>query len=90
VNYVYRTSPKDETRIELLQPYINAVLDKSNNWLVYSHGLLLRSRNQLERSKTRERSVLQIQALIDQFKDRETSMGDKTSYYAALDYPFRW
>jgi hypothetical protein len=60
INYEYKTRPKDESRTELLRPYINAVLEKSNNWLVYSHALLLRSRNELERTKTKERSVLQI------------------------------
>lgn len=65
VNYVMKTTPSDETRMELMRPYIQACLEKSNNWLVYSHGLLLRSRNELEKSKTTERAVLQIQALID-------------------------
>jgi len=49
----------------MLRPYITAVLEKSNNWLVYSQALLLRSRNELDKTKTKERSVLQVQALID-------------------------
>lgn len=60
VNYVNRTSPKDETKNELLSPYIKGVLEISNNWLVYSQALLLRSRNEMDRTKTKERSVLQI------------------------------
>lgn len=36
VNYYFKTSPKDEVRVEMLRPYITAVLEKSNNWLVYS------------------------------------------------------
>lgn len=60
INYTHQTSPKDETRDELLRPYVNIVLEKSNNWLVYSKGLLLRSRNEFEKSKTRERSLLQV------------------------------
>jgi len=36
VNYVNKTSPKDETKCEMLRPYISGVLEKSNNWLVYS------------------------------------------------------
>ena len=65
VNYYFKTSPKDEVRGEMLRPYITAVLEKSNNWLVYSQALLLRSRNELDKTKTKERSVLQVQALID-------------------------
>jgi hypothetical protein len=58
VNYVNKTTPKDESKTEMMRPYINAVVEKSNNWLVYSQGLLLRSRNEMDGSKTRERSVL--------------------------------
>jgi len=45
VNYVNKTTPKDESKTEMMRPYINAVVEKSNNWLVYSQALLLRSRN---------------------------------------------
>ena len=58
VNYYFKTSPKDEVRAELLKPYISTALEKSNNWLVYSQALLLRSRNELDKVKTKERSVL--------------------------------
>lgn len=40
VYYIYKTTPKDETKFELLRPYLNTVLEKSNNWLVYSMALL--------------------------------------------------
>ena len=58
VNYVNKTTPKDVSKTELMRPYINAVVEKSNNWLVYSQALLLRSRNETDGTKTRERSVL--------------------------------
>ena len=28
--------------------------------------------------------------MIDQFKDKETSIGVKTAYYPALNYPLKW
>jgi len=90
VDYIHKTSPKDEIKNELLSPYIRAALEKSNNWLVYSQGLLLRSRNEIDKTKLKERSVLQIQALNDQFKDRDTTIGVKIAYYPALNYPLRW
>jgi hypothetical protein len=58
VNYIHKSSPKDEIKNELLRPYIRGVLEKSNNWLVYSQGLLLRSRNDIDKTKLKERSVL--------------------------------
>lgn len=44
--------------MEMLRPYINVCLDKSNNWLVFSKALLLRSRNEIDKSKTVERALL--------------------------------
>ena len=58
VNYTLRTVPNDETRMEQMRPYINAIVEKSLNWLVYSKSLLLRSRNEMDRTKTVERAVL--------------------------------
>jgi hypothetical protein len=55
-----KTRPKEEVREELLRPYISACIQKSNNWLAFSYALLLRSRNEFDRSKTKERSLLQI------------------------------
>lgn len=60
VNYYFKVSPKDEVRAELLKPYIQACMNESQNWLVFSQALLLRSRNELEKVKTKERSVLQV------------------------------
>jgi hypothetical protein len=35
------------------------------NWLVKSSGLLHRSRNEFERTKTKEKSLVFLQGLID-------------------------
>lgn len=90
MNYVSKTHAKDETRIEMLRPYINVCLERSNNWLVFSKGLLLRSRNEIEKMKTAERAVLQIQALIDQFREKEPSLGTRIRHLMATGYPFHW
>ncbi|CDW87054.1 tetratricopeptide repeat protein 27 [Stylonychia lemnae] len=90
VNYVTKTHPKDETRMELLRPYINACTEKSNNWLVFSFALLHRSRNELDRTKTMERALLQIQTLIDQFRDKEPNTGVRLANYFSTDYPLHW
>eukprot|EP00347_Sterkiella_histriomuscorum_P015302 403357539 len=90
VNYVTKTHPKDETRMELLRPYINTCLENSSNWLVYSTALLQRSRNEMERTKTTERALLQLQTLIDQYRDKEPSLGVRIQYYFASGYPLLW
>lgn len=76
--------------MELLRPYFSVCLQKSTNWLVFSKGLLLRSRNEVDKSKTAERAVLQVQALIDQFRDKEPFLGERARYLMSTGYPFRW
>lgn len=54
------------TREETL-PYATRVLEGgSSNWSVYSQALLIRSRIEGYRSRTAERGLLQLQALVDQ------------------------
>jgi tetratricopeptide (TPR) repeat protein len=60
-------SPTDNLTSEEILPFAARVIaDKSTNWQVYTHALLLRSRIELHRSRTLERGVLQLQAVVDQ------------------------
>ncbi|KAK8119965.1 uncharacterized protein PG998_004591 [Apiospora kogelbergensis] len=48
-------------------PFAERVIgDKSTNWQIYTQALLVRSRIELNRSRTLERGVLQMQAVVDQ------------------------
>lgn len=60
-------SPADSLTSEEILPFATRVLsDKSTNWQIYTHSLLLRSRIEFHRSRTVERGVLQLQAVVDQ------------------------
>ncbi|RKF63568.1 TPR repeat-containing protein C19B12.01 [Erysiphe neolycopersici] len=60
-------SPPDDLRSEEILPYATRVLnDKPTNWQIYTQALLVRSRIELHRSRTIERSILQLQAIVDQ------------------------
>ncbi|KAM5432003.1 hypothetical protein MferCBS31731_007673 [Microsporum ferrugineum] len=64
---ITNTSPEDGLTREETIPYAVRVLEGgSSNWQVYSQALLVRSRIEGYRSRTVERSVLQLQALVDQ------------------------
>ncbi|KAH7376827.1 TPR repeat-containing protein [Plectosphaerella cucumerina] len=54
------------TAQEILPYAVRVVSDKSTNWQVYTQALLVRSRIEMHRSRTIERGVLQMQALVDQ------------------------
>jgi tetratricopeptide (TPR) repeat protein len=61
------TSPADGLTREETLPYATRVLEGgSSNWQVYSQALLVRSRIEGYRSRTAERGLLQLQALVDQ------------------------
>jgi len=60
-------SPTDTLTSEEILPYATRVVsDKSTNWQIYTQALLVRSRIEQHRSRTVERGVLQMQALVDQ------------------------
>lgn len=67
------------TREETL-PYATRVLaGGSSNWSVYSQALLVRSRIEGYRSRTAERALLQLQALVDQVIAETTEKTSKAS-----------
>ncbi|KAI9830609.1 MAG: hypothetical protein M1826_004635 [Phylliscum demangeonii] len=64
---ITNTSPADGLTREETLPYATRVLDGgSSNWQVYTQALLVRSRIEGYRSRTQERGLFQLQALVDQ------------------------
>ncbi|CZS89112.1 probable TPR repeat-containing protein [Rhynchosporium agropyri] len=59
--------PLDKLNSEEILPFALRVLsDKPTNWQIYTQALLVRSRIESHRSRTQERSVLQLQVIVDQ------------------------
>lgn len=64
---ITNTSPIDGLTREETLPYAERVISGgSSNWQVYTQALLVRSRIEGYRSRTIERGVLQLQAVVDQ------------------------
>ena len=77
---ITNTSPSDGLTREETSPYVTRVLDGgSSNWQIYTQGLLLRSRIEGYRSRTQERAVFQLQALVDQIIIETTTDGSKSN-----------
>ncbi|KAF2089592.1 TPR-like protein [Saccharata proteae CBS 121410] len=71
---INNTSPEHGLTREETLPYATRVLDGgSSNWQVYTQALLVRSRIEGYRSRTMERGLLQLQALVDQVIAETTS-----------------
>ncbi|KAF1996627.1 TPR-like protein [Amniculicola lignicola CBS 123094] len=64
---ITNTNPSDGLTREETVPYATRVLEGgSSNWQVYTQALLVRSRIEGYKSRTLERGLLQLQALVDQ------------------------
>lgn len=73
---ITKTSPQDGLSREETLPYATRVLlGGSTNWQVYTQALLVRSRMEGYRSRTVERGVLQLQAVVDQVIADTTPIG---------------
>ena len=71
---ITNTSPTDGLTREETLPYAERVIaGGSSNWQVYTQALLVRSRIEGYRTRTLERGVLQLQAVVDQVIAETTS-----------------
>ncbi|KAI6087625.1 hypothetical protein F4821DRAFT_235514 [Hypoxylon rubiginosum] len=82
-------SPADSLTAEEILPFaVRVIDDKSTNWQVYTQALLVRSRIELNRSRTLERAVLQMQALVDQvIVDTQASTNSATKSLNGQEEP---
>ena len=90
--YQYRQLPNDEHREVILRP-LSTILSldhNKKNWLLDTNALLLKSRNDYERTKTKERSLIYFQGILDSYRTQESSFFDKASCVFAVNYPLRW
>ena len=87
IYHLQKTTPRDDILQEQVSAYLRGIMDKSQNWLVYSMCLYVRSLNEFQRTKTKERSILQLQALVDQFNEKKPGAYERIKYYYSLYYP---
>ena len=77
-----------EHREIYMRPYLLALTkNDQRNWLVHSNGLIWRSRSEITRSKTREKSLCFFKGLLDQFRNKTVPLPVKFQYLFALGYP---
>jgi hypothetical protein len=87
IENLHKTIAKDEILQEQTEAYLNLMLDKSNNWLVFSKGLLLRSLNEFNKFKRMERALTQLQTLVDQYNDELPPYEARAEFYFSIHYP---
>lgn len=96
-------NPNDKLTSEEISAYLSRVLCHHDDWMVYSTALLERAWLEFEGNHTKERSILQMQALADQHTDRLTitqstresvenssPVQDRLRNLHSIVYPPRW
>jgi tetratricopeptide (TPR) repeat protein len=100
---VKNTNPADGLTGEEMAAYLSRVLRHHDDWIVYSTALLERAWLEFEGNHTKERAILQMQALADQHTNRLTltqstrksvedssPVQDRLKYLHSIVYPPRW
>ncbi|EJD55316.1 TPR-like protein [Auricularia subglabra TFB-10046 SS5] len=87
---VRNTSPVHGLTNEQMAPYVSRVIEHPRNWSVHTMALLLRSRLEAGRTRTVERSTLQLQALIDQMPTADSSAAERLLYIHDIPLPSKW
>ncbi|KAI0267900.1 TPR-like protein [Russula aff. rugulosa BPL654] len=87
---VRNTSPAHGLTTEQMTPYVTRVISHPENWSVHTMALLLRSRLEAHRTRTVERSTLQLQALIDQMPTADSTPTERLRLLHALPLPSKW
>lgn len=87
---VRNTSPSHGLTTEQMSPYVARVISHPRNWTVHTMALLLRSRLEASRTRTVERSTLQLQALIDQMPTADSELSERLLYFHSIPMPSKW
>lgn len=87
---VRNTSPSHGLTSEQMSPYVARVISHPRNWSVHTMALLLRSRLESTRTRSIERSTLQLQALIDQMPTADSPLSERLLYFHSIPLPSRW
>lgn len=90
-NQLWYNRPDDEIREEMLRPYMYALTKHSDrNWLICHNGQIWRCRNEFLRTKTKEKSMIFMQGLIDSYRDQKVTMKEKFEYSFGLNFPLKY
>ncbi|KAF3925766.1 hypothetical protein ABW20_dc0100865 [Dactylellina cionopaga] len=84
---IKNTNPAGGLTREQMSPYAVRVLQHSTNWSIYTMGLLVRSRLEAYKSRTLERSLLQLQVVVDQIVAATASADNEAGVATFLPKP---
>lgn len=86
----HNNAPESGLTASQMMPFLTRVLTHPRNWSIHTTALLLRSRLESTRSRTVERSALQLAALIEQMPTSDSSPSERLRYFHQLPLPSKW
>lgn len=84
---VKNNNPVHGLTTEEMFPFIHRVGLHANNWMVHTTHLLFKSRLEVEKTKTVERAILQLEVLVKQFEDQDPGVVERMRYFYCLAFP---
>ncbi|KAK6617314.1 hypothetical protein RUM44_005645 [Polyplax serrata] len=87
---IEKSQPKDSLRDEELYPLLQCILDQPKVWSIKTTTLLLRSKLEANHKRTVERSMMQLQVLVDSIKDPKLSLSERSVLFFASHLPPIW
>ena len=87
---IKNTSPVHGLTAEQMSAFVSRVISHPRNWSIHTMALLLRSRLESNRTRTVERSTLQLQALVEQMPTADSSVSERLLYIHDLLLPSKW
>jgi len=87
---IHNTQASHGLTSEQMSAFVERVMAHPQNWSVHTMSLLLRSRLEAKRTRTVERSALQLQALVDQMPTNDSSVRERLRFFHALELPAKW
>ncbi len=82
--------PRDELTLEELSPYLGTILDSRSCWGFREAALLFRSRLEADNRRSVERSMMQVQALVDSIHEERADKSGRMVHLHSSCLPPWW
>jgi tetratricopeptide (TPR) repeat protein len=87
IRHIQKTSPMDDVQREYVLAYIHQTENKVKNWSVLTLTLIVRSLTEFSFLKKRERSLLQLHQISDEWNLGKEDAYERQKYLFALNFP---
>ncbi|XP_046848936.1 tetratricopeptide repeat protein 27-like isoform X2 [Xenia sp. Carnegie-2017] len=88
--YKQKSQAYTELLVEEILANVALLLSQPRAWCIQSLGLLLRSQYERKSSRRKERSMVQLQELVDQYENSNAKISQRIEFFYGVPFPTRW